>query len=41
MVDWIKNEAEELKDWVVNGTIVDVKVWWVAVAWVIWKYVLG
>ena len=41
MVDWIKNEAEELKDWVVSGTVVDVKVWWVVVAWVIWKYVLG
>ena len=41
MVDWIKNEVEELKDWVVSGTVVDVKVWWVVVAWVIWKYVLG
>ena len=41
MVDWIKNEVEELKDWVVSGTIVDVKVWWVIAAWVLWKYVLG
>ena len=41
MIDWIKNEAEELKDWVVSGTIVDVKVWWVIAAWVLWKYVLG
>ena len=41
MVDWIKNEAEELKDWVVSGTVVDVKVWWVIAAWIIWKYVLG
>ena len=41
MVDWIKNEVEELKDWVVSGTVVDVKVLWVVVAWVIWKYVLG
>ena len=41
MVDWIKNEAEELKDWVVSGTVVDVKVWWVIAAWVLWKYVLG
>ena len=41
MIDWIKNEAEELKDWVVSGTVVDVKVWWVIAAWVLWKYVLG
>ena len=41
MVDWIKNEVEELKDWVVSGTVVDVKVWWVIAAWVVWKYVLG
>jgi len=41
MIDWIKNEVEELKDWVVSGTVVDVKVWWVIAAWVIWKYVLG
>ena len=41
MVEWIKNEAEELKDWVVSGTVVDVKVWWVIAAWIIWKYVLG
>ena len=41
MVDWIKNEVEELKDWVVSGTVVDVKVWWVIAAWVLWKYVLG
>ena len=41
MVDWIKNEVEELKDWVVNGIVVDVKVWWVVAAWIIWKYVLG
>jgi hypothetical protein len=41
MIDWIKNEAEELKDWVVSGTVVDVKVWWVIAAWVTWKYVLG
>ena len=32
MVDWIKNEVEELKDWVVSGTVVDVKVWWVIAA---------
>ena len=41
MIDWIKNEAEELKDWVVNGTVFDIKVWWVVAAWIIWKYVLG
>ena len=41
MIDWIKNEAEELKDLVVSGTVVDVKVWWVIAAWVLWKYVLG
>ena len=41
MIDWIKNEVEELKDWVVSGTVVDVKVWWVIAAWVLWKYVIG
>ena len=41
MIDWIKNEAEELKDWVVSGTVVDVLVWWVIAAWVVWKYLLG
>ena len=41
MIDWIKNEVEELKDWVLSGTIVDVKVWWVIAAWVLWKYVIG
>ena len=41
MVDWIKNEAEELKDWVISGTVTEVKVWWVVAGWIIWKYVLG
>ena len=41
MVDWIKNEAEELKDWVGSPTMVDVHFWWVVEAWIIWKYVLG
>ena len=41
MIDWIKNEAEELKDWVISGTITEVKVWWVVAGWIIWKYVLG
>ena len=41
MVDWIKNEAEELKDWVISGTVVEVKAWWVIAVWVIWKYALG
>ncbi len=41
MVDWIKNEIEEIKDWVISGTILEVKVWWVLAVWIIWKYVLG
>ena len=41
MIDWIKNEVEELKDCVLSGTNVDVKVWWVIAAWVLWKYVIG